>query len=184
MHGTSSSEIPLDWSADGQYFLYRSSDADYGSSNLWALPMSGEDRTPVAVADSAFEERMGAFSPDSRWVAYDTERSGRFEIVVRAFPEQSEEFQVSTDGGLAPQWSADGREIYFVSLSGEMMATQVRTDSAAFEAERPVALFSTRIALQSFNQQYAVTADKRFLLTSTEADDSPPPITVVLNWKP
>jgi dipeptidyl aminopeptidase/acylaminoacyl peptidase len=196
LHGTPSDEIPVDWSADGGYRLYRSSDAEYTASDLWALPMSGESREPIAVADSAFAERMGAFSPDGRWVAFDTDRSGRFEIIVRAFPEANEEFPVSTDGGLAPQWSVDGREIYFVSLDGTMMAAQVRTSSAeggpastdvptstAFEADTPVPLFATRIVPQSFNHQYTVTRDRRFLVRNRPADDTSAPITVVLNWR-
>jgi Tol biopolymer transport system component len=182
--GTPDNEIPLDWSGDGRFFLYRTSDADYRSSDLRALPMSGEDRTPIAVADSPFEERMGAFSPDGRWVAYDTDRSGRFEIMVRAFPERDEEFPVSTDGGLAPLWSADGAKIYFVAPDGTIMAARVATAAARFEAEKPAPLFTARISLQAFNQQYAITKDERFLVLTLQADDTPTPITLVLNWKP
>ena len=182
--GTSDNEIPIDWSGDGRFLLYRNSDADYGSSDLRALPMAGEDRTPIIVADSPFEERMGAFSPDSRWVAYDTDRSGRFEIVVQAFPEANEQFPVSTDGGLAPLWSADGEEIYFISLDGTMMAARVAATATTFEAEKPVPLFAARIALQAFNQQYAVSSDRRFLVYNLQADDPPRPITVLLNWRP
>jgi dipeptidyl aminopeptidase/acylaminoacyl peptidase len=181
--GTPDSEIPLDWSSDGRYLLYRKSDADYRSSDVRALPMSGADRTPIAVADSPFEERMAAFSPDGRWVAYDTDRSGRFEIMVRAFPERDEEFPLSTDGGIAPLWSADGSKIYFVAPDGTIMAAQVANGAPRFEAERPVPLFATRIALQAFNQQYAITRDERFLVV-TISDTAPTPITVVLNWKP
>jgi serine/threonine protein kinase len=182
--GTPDNEIPLDWSGDGRYLLYRNSDADYRSSDVRALPMSGDDRTPIAVADSPFEERMAVFSPDGRWVAYDSDRSGRFEIMVRAFPELGEEFPVSTDGGIAPQWSADGAKIYFGAPDGTMMAAQVATTSAGFEAARPVPRFATRIGLQAFNQQYAVTKDERFLVYSIRADAAPTPITLVLNWKP
>ena len=182
--GTSDNEIPIDWSGDGLYFLYRNSDADYGSSDLRALPMSGEDRTPIVVANTPFEERMGSFSPDGRWVAYDTDRSGRFEIIVQAFPEPNEEFPVSTDGGVAPLWSADGEHIYFISPDRTMMAARVATTAAKFEAEKPVPLFATRIGLQAFNQQYAVARDKRFLINNLQADDPPRPITVLLNWKP
>ncbi|HEY5569177.1 MAG TPA: protein kinase [Gammaproteobacteria bacterium] len=182
--GTSDNEIPIDWSGDGLYLLYRNSDADYGSSDLRALPVSGEDRMPVVVANTPFEERMGAFSPDGRWVAYDTDRSGRFEIIVQAFPGPNEEFHVSTDGGVAPQWSADGGEIYFISPDRTMMAVRVATTAAKFEAEKPVPLFATRIGLQAFNQQYAVARDKRFLINNLQADDPPRPITVLLNWKP
>jgi serine/threonine protein kinase/Tol biopolymer transport system component len=181
-------EIPIDWSADGRFVLYSRSDSapdtEYRRSDLWALPMTGEDRTPIAVANTPFEERMGAFSPDGRWVAYDTDQSGRFEVKVQAFPEPSEVFPVSTDGGLAPRWGSNG-EIYFVALDGTMMAARVSTTASTFESERPEPLFSTGItATQRFNQQYAVSSDRRFVVLDSQADDVVAPITVVLNWKP
>jgi hypothetical protein len=63
------------------------SDLNYESSDLFALPMTGEDRTPIVIANTPAEERMGEFSPDGRWIAYQTAESGQPEIVVRAFPE-------------------------------------------------------------------------------------------------
>jgi eukaryotic-like serine/threonine-protein kinase len=180
--GTADNEIPIGWSRDGRFFLYRSSNDDYTSSDLWALPMTGDDRTPVVVANTPFEERMGEFSPDGRWVAYDTNESGRFEVRVRAFPEPEGAWPVSTDGGVAPRWTTDG-EIHFIALDGTMMAARVTTGSS-FEAERPEPLFPTRISGQPFNHQYAVSRDGRFLVHNAQAEDLATPITVVLNWRP
>ena len=75
--GTPANEWPLDWSRDGRFLLFHRSDEHYASADLLALPMTGDDRTPVAVADTPFEERIGSFSPDGRWVAYQTDESGR-----------------------------------------------------------------------------------------------------------
>jgi Tol biopolymer transport system component len=185
VYGTTDNLIPLDWSIDG-YLLYRRSDADYLSSDLLALPLSSDDPIPIVVADSTFEERMGAFSPDGRWVVYDTARSGRFEIVVQSFPERGEEFRVSIDGGLAPLWSADGTEIYFVARDGTMMAARVTTSGSGsgFAAEQPKALFPTQLRDQPYNQQYAVTSDRRFLVSSLTVEEFPAPISVILNWRP
>jgi Tol biopolymer transport system component len=176
-------EIPIDWSGDGRFVLYRRDDDSFASSDLLALPVDGDDRTPVVVANTPAEERMGAFSPDGRWIAYDTNESGRFEVRVQAFPEPSGWWPVSTDGGVAPRWRIDG-EINFVAPDGTMMAVSVATDGSSLEAERPVALFQTRLGSQTFNHGYAVSADGRFLVGTRQADDRSSPITVLLDWHP
>ena len=181
--GTDAQEIPLDWSSTG-YVLYRRSDADYGSSDLVAVAVADKDRKPIVVADTRFEERMGSFSPDGKWVAYDTERSGRFEVVVQAFPAPDEESPISTDGGQAPLWSRDGGEIYFTAPDGAILSARVTTEGSIFSAEAPKRLFPARIGLQAFNQEYAVTRDRHFVVTTQQIDDDPEPITVLLNWKP
>jgi Tol biopolymer transport system component len=90
--------------------LYQRSDQNFASSDLFALPMTGDNRTPVVVANTPSEERMGEFSPDSHWIAYQTAESGQSEIVVRAFPESSGIVHVSTGGGMSPRWRAAGRK--------------------------------------------------------------------------
>ena len=102
-------EWALDWSNDGRHLLYESPD-QRDRWDLFALPMSGADRTPVAVAITPFRELTGKFSPDSRWVAYDTRESGRSEIVVQPFPQGGERLAVSTEGGSNPRWSLDGTD--------------------------------------------------------------------------
>src|SRR6185436_13163511 len=107
-----------------------------------------------------FEERNSQFSPDGRWMAYETNESGRFEIVVQSFPEPTGIWHVSTEGGTQVRWRADGREIYFISLDGKLMGAQVTASGSRFEAGKPVALFSTRIAgggATVFRPQYAVS---------------------------
>jgi eukaryotic-like serine/threonine-protein kinase len=181
--GTDDEEIPIDWSPDGRFLLYRSSDESFTSSDLWALPMMGENRTPIPVANTPFAERMADVSPDGHWVAYDTDESGRFEIRVQAFPEPEGQWAVSTDGGVAPRWTIDD-EIHFIAPDGTMMAARVTTTENFFEAERPEPLFSTRIALQAYNHQYAVSRDGRFLVNDRQTEDVVSPITVLLNWRP
>jgi Tol biopolymer transport system component len=181
---TPDAEWPLGWTKNGQFLLYQRTDLKT-SWDLWAMPMTGNDRTPFPVADSPFAERMGQFSPDGRWVAYETNESGRPEIMTRAFPKSSGAFPVSTGGGTAPRWRGDGKEIYFISPDSKMMAVPVETDGASFEAGRPVALFSTDIVDQPFKAQYTVSRDGRFLLNNLQPEEaSASPITLILNWKP
>ncbi|HET9359997.1 MAG TPA: hypothetical protein VFO58_09610, partial [Vicinamibacterales bacterium] len=176
------SEWAIDWSKDGRYLLYQRADLK-DRWDLWALPMTGTDRTPFAVASTSSLERLGEFSPDTRWIAYDTNESGRPEIVVQAFPVAKERIAVSTAGGTAPRWSADGRKIYFTAPDAMMMAVPVEPKGSTLMPGRPAPLFPTRITGQTFKHQYAVSSDGRFLINNA-AESSAPPITVILNAKP
>jgi Tol biopolymer transport system component len=122
---TPDDEWPVDWSRDSRFLLFQRSDLR-AAWDLWALPMTGSNRTPIAVANSRFAERMGEFSPDGRWVVYETDESGRPEIVAQAFPQAGGKWPVSTTGGAAPRWSADGKEIYYVAPDGKLMAVAVK----------------------------------------------------------
>ncbi len=178
------SEWPLHWSKDGRFLLYQTSDLET-KWDLWVLPMIGSDRTPLVVANSPFVERMGQFSPDGRWLAYETNESGRPEIVAQAFPRASGRFAVSTGGGTAPRWRADGNEIFFIAPDGKMMAVPITTTGSAFEAGKPTALFPTNIMGLPFKSQYTVSRDGRFLVNNLQPDEGTvSPITLILNWKP
>ena len=176
-------EWPVAWSKDGRFVLYQRSDRNYESSDLFALPMTGENRTPIVVANTPAEERMGEFSPDGRWIAYQTSESGKPEIVVRAFPESRGIVRVSTSGGNAPRWRADGKEIYFIAPDGKMMAVPVTVTGSVLTPGTPVPLFSTHIFPQIFTYEYAVAPDGRFLVFNRQLADASP-ITILLNWKP
>ena len=150
--------------------------------------MTSPDHTPRAVANTVAEEVLAQFSPDGRWVAYQTNESGRFEVVVQPFPNASGKWQVSTAGGAAPRWRADGQELYFLAPDATMMAAPVTAAGASFAAGTPVALFPTRIVeggtLTTNRPQYAVARDGRFLINQTVADAVAAPITLLLNWRP
>lgn len=175
--------IPLDWSSN-DFLLFRRSDRDFLSSDLIALPLSGDDATPIAVAASPSEERMGGISPDGNWVLYDRlVQRGRWDVFAQSFPEAQNVYTVSTDaGGIAPRWSDDGTRIYFISMEGAMMEAAFSFAESEVAIASPVELFRTRISSQSYNHQYAVTQDGRFLVNEIVADPLSPPITVIRNW--
>jgi serine/threonine protein kinase len=174
----------LDWSKDGRFLLYGQLDPKAGI-DLWALPMTGKDRKPVVVSNTRFEEGLGQFSPDGRWVAYQTNESGSsVEIVVQGFPEPSGKWQLSKDGGRQPRWRADGKELYFFAPDGKLMAVPVAVHGSTFEAGKPVALFGTRVVGGMFVAQYAVSRDGRFLINQVVEESTAAPITLILNWNP
>jgi serine/threonine protein kinase len=185
LHGTPDNEWPLDWSNDGRFLLFQRSDPNYVSSDLWALPMTGEDRTPIAVANTPFEERMGEFSPDGHWIVYETDESGRREIKVQAFPEsRGIVYPVSTGGGAAPRWSADGTSIYFTTEEN-VMVVPVTIAGPMLKVGKPLPALSAHVPSQTFRSQYVLSRDGRLLVGNTQVDEvSASPITLILNWKP
>jgi serine/threonine protein kinase len=175
----------VDWSKDGRFLMVHESDPKNGA-DLWALSMTSNDRKRVDIAQSsAAEERNGQFSPDGRWVAYETNESGVFQIVVQPFPVPSGKRQVSIAGGSYPRWRADGKELYFIAPDNKLMAATVRISEASFESETPVALFPLRILGGNLSKhQYAVSADGRFLINDVIDVSSSRPITLILHRKP
>jgi serine/threonine protein kinase/WD40 repeat protein len=133
-----------------------------GDSDLWTLSMPG-DRTRRVFVSSKQSELNGAFSPDGRWVAYQSNASGRYEIVVRPFPDRDPARTISRDGGRYPRWRGDGKELFFVSPAGTMMAAGFDPTSGVSQGE-PQPLFATQIRIFD-NRPYAVDEyGQRFLL--------------------
>jgi Tol biopolymer transport system component len=182
---TSNGKRSLNWSKDGRFLLYRNDDPKTGF-DLMAVPVTGDDRRPIVVAKTPFSEDDGQFSPDGRWVAYQTDESGRNEIVVQSFPNPTLKVPVSTEGGIYPRWRSDGKELYFIAPDLKLMAATVRSSAARLDFDKPVPLFQTSIYLYGGNlkTQYAVSTDGRFLINQPVVDSAPAPITLILNWKP
>jgi Tol biopolymer transport system component len=184
------SKTPTDWSPDGRFLLYRGRDLNEGNYDIWALPLDRE-RKPFPVVQTDFDEREGQFSPNGKWVAYQSNESGRFEIYVQPFPGPGGKWQVSANGGAQPRWRRDGKELFYIGLDGRLMAAAIAfpPGGQTVEAGPPMSLFATRIvggALQgAFRAQYAVSNDgQRFLINSYTEEAATPPITVILNWHP
>jgi len=150
-----------------------------------------KQRHARAVVNAPYEERNGQLSPDGHWLAYQTNESGRPEIVAVPFPDPTETWPVSTSGGTQPRWHPDGKELYFVALDGTLMAVPITIGNHArgskMEVGSPVALFQTGIvsasAAANMKPQYAVSRDGRFLISRPE-ETTTSPITLILNWSP
>jgi serine/threonine protein kinase/Tol biopolymer transport system component len=164
----------LDWSRDGRFLLYGSF-SKTTRADLWVLPLSG-DRKPAPFVQSPANEGSARFSPDSRWIAYTSDESGRPEVYVQPFPATGAKVQVSVAGGQEPRWSADGRRLFYRSADSKLMSVAV-TSTAQFDASNPRALFDLEEVTD-----YAVSRDARFLLNRVVSNPRSLPITVVLNW--
>ena len=135
-----------------------------------------------------FDERQGQFSPDGKWIAYQSNESGRFEIYVQPFPGPEGKSLISTNGGGQVRWRRDGKELFYIALDGRLMAVPVQPASSgqAVDSGTPVPLFATPVGgAPQVRQQYIVSSDgQRFLMKTVTEEAGPSPITVILNWRP
>jgi Tol biopolymer transport system component len=175
----------LDWSRDARFLLYQSNvpAATMGQwvRNLWVLPTEG-DAQPSQYSKTGFNETGGRMSPDGRWLAYESDESGRFEIYVRAFRGADRKWLISTNGGNVPLWSRDGRELYYFSDAHRtMMAVRIVAGDAidAITPGVPQALFKTPEPIND----YDVSRDGRFLMEQLVKEESPRALVLVSDWR-
>ena len=186
---TAQNKFVSDWSPDGRFLLYNSIDP-FRNLDIWALPLDG-DQKPFPVVQTDFEEHGGQFSPDGKWIAYVSIKSGRYEVYVRPFAQRSgDEIRISSDGGDQVRWRPDGKELFYIARDGQLIAVPIRlgATSETVEAGTPVRLFMTRVggwAAGLPGPQYVVSPDGlRFLMNTLTGEVITSPITVILNWKP
>ena len=119
-------QFPYTWSPDGQDLVYVELPAGQdGLLNIRLLPMA-TDPQPRSIVEGAFAASNPAISPDGQWLAYRSDESGRDEVYVERFPELGGRVQISTEGGQAPLWSSDGRELFY-RAGDAMMRVVVNT---------------------------------------------------------
>jgi dipeptidyl aminopeptidase/acylaminoacyl peptidase len=195
-------DIPTQWSRDGRFIVYYEIDPKT-KRDLWVLPTEGAtidrtgdrkaDRKPIPFLKTEADEPFGQLSPDSHWMAFTSDRSGKREVYVRPFPPSEGEWTISLAGGEMPRWRGDGKELFFEAADGKMMAVPVKAVAPleqrakpSFEAGAPVPLFDAHMvhfAVDAINE-YDVTADgQRFLINTTGGPGAASPLlTVVTNW--
>jgi len=168
---------PWDWSRDGKYALVRK------ANELWYF--SWPERVAKPLLQAKWTVRNAQFSPDGRWMAYASNETGSMEIYVSSFPSGNGKWQVSSAGGQEPRWRQDGKELFYLSADGKMMAMAVTTGSS-FKASSPVALFQTHRRQPVSAQEvfsYDVSGDgQRFLIITKVDEANAAPLSIHLNW--
>ncbi|MBK5295390.1 MAG: serine/threonine-protein kinase [Acidobacteriia bacterium] len=185
-----------DWSLDGKHILYTSLDPKT-KADIWVLPLTsappaGGDTKPRLWLQTEFNESHGQFSSDGRYIAYESNETGTYEIYVRPFPNAaSGKWQISSGGGAQPRWRRDGKELFYLDESRKIMSVDVHGAGGGpgvFQHSTPKPLFDSH-ALGNFamstshRRMYAAAPDgKRFYVLSTGDERDAAPITVMLNW--
>lgn len=172
-------KAPFVWSANGKYILLgvQSSGTGY---DIWALPTSGNSK-PFPYLYSKFDEHPGGFSPDGKWVVYSSDETGRSEIYLQRFPKPEQKLVVSTNGGSLPEWSKNGKEIFYISTDDYLTSVEIAPGS-------PPAIGTTSKLFKTgqlyFLKMYSVLDNgNKFLVNKILFDDTLKSSIVILNWK-
>jgi Tol biopolymer transport system component len=178
-------KYPSSWSPDGKFLLYDSRFDPKTRTDVWVLPMtperSGGERKPFPFAQTPFNEVNAQFSPDGRWIAYQSDESERFEIYVAPFRSPGGKRQISTAGGAQPRWRRDGKEIYYIAPAGQLMAAGVNMKGDMLDVGAVSQLFM--VGLTGGGYLYDVSADgQRFLARTEPTAATVQPLTLVQNW--
>ncbi len=186
-------QFPTSVAPDGMRVVLFENSAKTASQDVSMVALNGQRATEMIVATSAMETG-GEVSPDGRWLAYQSNESGQFEVYVRPFPKvDTGRWQISTLGGTRPAWARSGRELFYLDGEGLLTAVPVQTGGPTFSAGKPTRILNTRYHAGSTARGidvrgYDVSADgQRFLMIkesepSGQAQAETARMVVVLNW--
>ena len=175
--------LPDAFTPDGRYIIYSTRNGD-GRNDLFALELTTRNQT--LLVDSPSNQTEGAPSPDGRWIAFTSDVSGRDEIYVQPFLRPGARVQISSAGGDSATWSRDGRELFYMTLHGELSSVRVTTAGDRFSCSTPSTLFSIpgmKTTSTTFRTVYAPGDDGRFLLDVTSPSAAPETITASVHWR-
>jgi eukaryotic-like serine/threonine-protein kinase len=163
------------WAPDGKYLLYSRPISTGPGRQEWALPLVGERKPSLILQRGA----GGKLSPDGHWLAYESGESGTVQMYVVPFGGGQGKWQVSANGGELPQWSKDGKELYYVDLTFNLLAIPVTNAGGALQFGAAQTLVNTWSAPQVF---YDVSPDGKKFLLARVAQQVSQSVTVVTNF--
>ena len=178
---------PYFFSPSGTELVFRASASSETGNDIGMITI-GEDAEPVWLLQGLYQERNAELSPDGRWMAYQSDESGQWEIYVRPFPNvDDDQVPISNASGFHPLWSRDGRELFYIEE-----ANQRRLMSVSVEATETGFSFGTRTAILDWpyfggsygqGRPYAVADDGQFLaINQSSSQESTTQIVIVQNW--
>jgi len=175
---------PTDWSRDGRYAVFGRFPGGTSTvrTELWIAP-TAPGTAPYRLDYQGIKDPVARFSPDGRWLAYNSYESGISRIYVASFPEAGGKWQISPSGGYEPRWRRDGRALFFIDEGSQMVEAEIST-SPTFEVGSIKPLFRLGASAQTDEWQYDVAPDgNRFLfVVPTDAGRANSSMTLVTNW--
>ena len=174
---------PTSFSPDGRLLLYSRNDPKT-SSDIWILPLTqeagGAKPEPRVFLQTPFNEARPQFSPDGQWVAYESNESGQREVYAAPLPGPGGKRQISSGGGVKPRWRKDGKEIFYHTEEGQLMAAEVIARNGTLEVGKVQKLFDGIGNIRGY--LYDVSADGQRFLVADEGAATARPLTLLQNW--
>jgi Tol biopolymer transport system component len=151
---------------------------------LFPIPLSGQPPPAESLVKTPSFEFNADLSPNGRYLAYQSNESGPFQVIVRPFPRIDDgKWTISTAGGSSPVWSRDGKELFYRDESDRMVAVPVDTSGATLTWGPAQPLFDIQASTTVPERSYDVSADgRRFLFVKEDTRTQTPNIVVVLDW--
>jgi Tol biopolymer transport system component len=187
LYKSANDKFPTDWSRDGKFILFHEL---VPGAKLDVMALSLPDKRAAGVVNTVKMEAYPALSPDGRWLAFQSDDSGRLEVYVQPFEGLSggtrRRWKVSSHTGngqnALPRWRGDGKELFYITVDGNIMSVNVSLKDGEFASDTPKILFQTRPVPQSFNF-FDVTPDgQRFIVNLPLEWSNSSVITVMTNW--
>jgi Tol biopolymer transport system component len=183
-------QTPGSWHPSGRFLAFQETRAQTGT-DLLILPLDGDEAsgwkpgTPTVFLSTPFGELRPRFSPDGRWLAYESNESGTLEIYVRPFPGSGSKWPISTGGGINAVWSRARPELLYLAPDGRIMAVPYTATSDAFQAEKPRVWSETRVQIRPLNGasfDLHPDGERAVMAPATEATAGPTHVTMIFNF--
>jgi len=172
---------PGDWSLDSKTLIVADRSPTTGKNRLAQVAADGSGQPAPLLEVPGSNVSFPRLSGDGRWITYQCDESGKYEIYVSSFPKPEGKLQISLAGGHMPTWRHDGKELYYVSADGKLMAAELKENNGTLQVAATRALFPIKIA--GFNDSYDVFPDgRKFLSNTITTEETPTPLNLVLNW--
>ncbi len=172
--------FPTDWSPDGRTLCYASIDTA-GEYDLWLMSVEG-DRSPHSHFVTRFNEAGGAFSPDGRWLAYMSDENGSIEVFVAAVAPGGGRWRVSSGTGMWPRWSPAGDRLFYITMEGVVMSTEVADDGAALRLGRTATVAESVRVTPGISTLDVDPSTGRLLVQRAADSRARTPLILVADW--
>ena len=169
-----------DWAPDSKSLILENRSAATGRTSLMLLPLDGKDPTPLIEVPNA-NVVGGQVSWDGRWIAYNSDESGKNEVYVSPFPKPEGRLQISVAGGKEARWRRDGKALYYVAPDGKLVEAGLKELNGSLQVVSLRTVLQTKIVW--LNDTFDVSPDaSRFVVDTMSTDETPAPLSLVTNW--
>ena len=170
-----------EWSRDGKYLTYLWGQGEKMVS-LWIKPVNGDAKPVVIVQPPSPQSNIFNYriSPDSRWVAYQSDESGQPEIYMTSFPEGKGKWRVSTNGGAYPAWGGSSKEIFYENLTADIFVCPLNAKETELQVGTPQRLFHA--SSPGVGIPFDIFSDNKSLIVNHSEEEAQAPLQLVTNW--